>query len=230
MAAVFGDRSGLAARFVGHLAGSGVERGLVGPREVPRMWERHVLNCAVVAELVPVGATVVDVGSGAGLPGLAMAIARPDVTVTLLEPLLRRVEWLDEVVADLELQRVEVLRGRAEEVAGTRLWDVATARAVAPLRALAGLCLPLVRPGGQLLALKGRSVAEELEESSAALRRGGARSWEIRQCGGSLLAEPTTVVAVTAGGAGAASAATRPRRSLGREVRRRKSRGEAGGR
>ena len=149
--ALFGDRLAAARRFAEHLAGSGVERGLIGPREAPRVWERHVLNCAVVAELMPEGARVVDVGSGAGLPGIPLALARPDLHVVLLEPLARRVDWLREVVADLALP-VEVQRGRAEDADVRRRWegaDVVTARAVAPLHRLAGWCLPLLRIGGR---------------------------------------------------------------------------------
>lgn len=198
--ALFGDRAELAERFATHLATSGVERGLIGPREVPRLWERHVLNCAAVAELLLPEERCVDVGSGAGLPGIALAIARPDVTVTLVEPLQRRVVWLEEVVADLGLETVEVVRARAEELhaAGPR-FDVATARAVAALDKLAGWCLPLVVPGGRLLALKGRSAAEELEAAAGALTRLGAGTRTIVECGVGVLEEPTTVVVVEAG-------------------------------
>lgn len=228
--ALFGARAGLAERFAGHLATSGVERGLIGPREVPRLWDRHVLNCAVVAELFVAGERCVDVGSGAGLPGLALAIARPDVEVTLVEPLQRRVVWLEEVVDDLALGNVEVVRARAEELhgAGPR-YDVATARAVAALDKLAGWCLPLVVPGGRLLALKGRSAAEELEAAGPALDRLGARGRSIVECGAGLVEDPTTVVVVEAGevpasgrgsGRGAGRTAGRPG-SGGRGSRRR---------
>jgi 16S rRNA (guanine527-N7)-methyltransferase len=203
--ALFGDRADLARRFFVHLATSAVTRGLIGPREVPRLWSRHLLNCAAVSELVPAGASVVDVGSGAGLPGIAIAIARPDVSVTLVEPLQRRVSWLEEVVADLGLGNLTVLRARAEEIRGSVGADVATARAVASLPVLAGWCLPLVRPGGLLLAVKGRTAAEELTASVDELTRLGATGWEIRSCGEATLAEPTTVVCVTAG-----TAARRP--------------------
>ena len=197
---LFGERALLAARFAEHLATTGVERGLIGPREVPRLWDRHVLNCAVVAPLLGHGDRCVDVGSGAGLPGLALAIARPDVDITLVEPLQRRVLWLEEVVADLGLTRVEVVRARAEELhaSGPR-FEVATARAVAALDKLAGWCLPLVVPGGRLLALKGRSAAEELAAASGALDRLGARGRSIVECGAGVVEEPTTVVVVEAG-------------------------------
>ncbi len=138
------------------LATHGVERGLLGPREVPRLWERHLLNCAVLEPLIPADAAgLCDVGSGAGLPGLVLAALRPDLAVTVLEPLLRRTTFLTEAVDALGLTRVEVLRGRAEDWAGRRTWPVVTARAVAPLDRLAGWCLPLLTPGGLLLALKG---------------------------------------------------------------------------
>ena len=196
----FGDRVGLALAFASHLAGTGVSRGLLGPREVPRLWSRHVLNCAAVASLVPADAQVVDVGSGAGLPGIVLALARPDLHVTLVEPLLRRVGWLEDVVGDLGLDSVTVVRGRAEELRGYA-FDVATARAVAALDRLAVWCLPLLREGGVLLALKGRSAAEELAQAEPALRRLGAVSWGVREVGGGVLDEPTTVVEVHKGSA-----------------------------
>jgi 16S rRNA (guanine527-N7)-methyltransferase len=199
VAAVFGEQVEVARRFVGHLATTGVSRGLLGPREVPRLWERHVLNCAVVQDLVPPGAQVVDVGSGAGLPGIAVAILRPDVRMTLLEPLLRRVDWLQDVVDDLGLTQVSVTRGRAEEFAGKLGADVVVARAVAPLGVLAGWCLPLLRPGGELIAVKGRTAATELTASETALRRAGGVSWELRRVGEAVLDEPTTVVRVVVG-------------------------------
>ncbi|GAB2910133.1 16S rRNA (guanine(527)-N(7))-methyltransferase RsmG [Rhodococcus aerolatus] len=176
-AGLFGDRLDLARRYAVLLATAGVERGLVGPREVPRTWERHVLNSAVLGEVVEAGATVVDVGSGAGLPGVPLALARPDLTVVLLEPLLRRVTFLGEVVAELGLgDRVRVVRGRAEDggvrrdVGGA---DVVTSRAVAPLARLAGWCLPLARAGGRVVALKGASAADEVARDRAAVARAG---------------------------------------------------------
>jgi len=199
VSALFGDRAELARAFHHHLATTAVERGLVGPREVPRLWERHILNCAAAAELVPAGSTVVDVGSGAGLPGVVLALVRSDLEVTLLEPLQRRVVWLSEVVSDLGLEHVTVLRGRAEEVRGDLAFDVATARAVAALPVLAGWCLPLVRPGGRLLALKGRAASEELAASEAGLTALGATGWRIVTVGDGLLDEPATVVEILAG-------------------------------
>ena len=196
--AVFGDRSALAGRYVSHLVTTGVTRGLIGPREAPRVWERHVLNCAVVAELLPDGARVVDVGSGAGLPGIPLAVARPDLSVVLVEPLARRVDWLREVVEDLGLP-VEIERGRAEEAGVRARWegaDVVTARAVAPLARLAGWALPLVRAGGSLVALKGASAADEVRRDAAAVRRIGGADPRVVRCGVGLVEPPSTVVVV----------------------------------
>lgn len=195
---IFGARLDLARRYAEHLATSGVERGLIGPREAPRLWERHVLNCAVVAELVPSGARLVDVGSGAGLPGIPLALARPDLQVVLVEPLARRVGWLAEVVADLGLP-VEVERGRAEETVVRRRWegaDVVTARAVAPLARLAAWSLPLLRRDGLLLALKGASAGDEVARDTAAVRRLGGGVPRVVRCGGELVDPPATVVVV----------------------------------
>lgn len=183
----------MAERFVHHLGTTGVEWGLIGPREIPRLWDRHVLNCAVVAELIPPGAGLVDVGSGAGLPGLPLTIARPDLRVTLLEPLERRCRWLDMVVADLGLP-VKVVRGRADEVVGTVSEDVVTARAVAALDKLARWLVPLMKPGGSVLALKGRSAADEIAKAGKTLRRLKIGQVDILTCGQDTLDEPTTVV------------------------------------
>jgi 16S rRNA (guanine527-N7)-methyltransferase len=197
--ALFGDRLAAARRFAEHLTGSGVQRGLLGPREAPRVWERHVLNCAVVAELLPEGARVVDVGSGAGLPGIPLALARPDLHVVLVEPLARRIDWLREVVADLAVP-VQVQRGRAEDADVRRRWegaDVVTARAVAPLHRLVGWCLPLLRIGGELLAVKGSTAAAEVGRDAPVVRRLGGGSPRIVQCGVGILEPPCTVVAVS---------------------------------
>jgi 16S rRNA (guanine527-N7)-methyltransferase len=216
----FGERLILAERYAEALATSGVERGLLGPREVPRVWERHLLNCAAVIELIAPDVRLVDVGSGAGLPGLVIAIARPDVDVTLVEPLLRRVTWLAEVVAGLELANVTVHRSRAEEAARDGLqFDVATARAVATLGQLATWSLPLVRPGGELLALKGALAGVELADATDVLRAHGAVTWDVVVCGEELLSEPTTVVRV-----GKSTTPARPpsrRRAAGKSRRRR---------
>ena len=194
---LFGERLPLAERYVAHLASSGIVRGLIGPREVPRLWSRHVLNCAVVEELIATGARVADVGSGAGLPGLCLALARPDLQITLIEPLERRVQWLDEVVADLGLTNVRVLRARAEQARDeVGEVDVVTARAVSALVGLVDITLPLLRGTGELLALKGRSAADEVRKARKKLERYGVRSVEVVTAGEELLAEPTTVVRV----------------------------------
>jgi 16S rRNA (guanine527-N7)-methyltransferase len=197
-AALFGERLPLARRFAEHLATTGVERGLIGPREAPRVWERHVVNCAVVAALVPDGARVVDVGSGAGLPGIPLALARPDLGVVLVEPLARRVAWLHEVITDLGVA-IEVERGRAEDDVVRRRWegaDVVTARAVAPLDRLARWCLPLLRPGGRMLAVKGASAPDEVERDAPAVRRLGGGVPRIELCGAGIIDPPSTVVVV----------------------------------
>lgn len=177
------------------LAGDGVVRGLIGPRETARLWSRHVANCAVLEELVPEGASVADVGSGAGLPGLPLALVRPDVQVVLVEPLLRRATFLTEAVDSLGLAgRVQVLRGRAEDVALSV--DVVTARAVAPLDRLAGWTLPHARVGGVLLALKGEGAADEVVASQQALEKLGGGNPEVLVCGIGIVDPPTTVVRV----------------------------------
>ncbi|WP_129657133.1 16S rRNA (guanine(527)-N(7))-methyltransferase RsmG [Rothia halotolerans] len=191
---VFGDRLDLARRYVEHLATSGIERGLIGPREIPRLWTRHVLNCAVVQELIPQGARLADVGSGAGLPGLCLAIARPDLEVTLIEPLERRIIWLDEVIDDLGLENATILRSRGEQAVGQVDVDVVTARAVSALVGLLDITLPLLRGTGQLLALKGRTAEEEVRKAQKKLDRYGVRETEILLTGEDLLEEPTTVV------------------------------------
>ncbi|GAA1366679.1 16S rRNA (guanine(527)-N(7))-methyltransferase RsmG [Catellatospora chokoriensis] len=195
--ALFGDRLDTATRYVALLATDGVVRGLIGPREAPRLWDRHLLNCAAVAELISPSATVVDVGSGAGLPGIVLAVARPDISVILVEPLARRTAFLEEAVAALGLTgQVTVVRGRAEEQIGQLSADVVTARAVAPLDRLAGWCLPLASLGGRLLALKGVSAADEIVEHGDAVARLGGGTPVIHQCGVGLIDPPTTVVEI----------------------------------
>ena len=187
----------LAERYAELLATDGVLRGLIGPREAPRLWDRHLLNSEILGVVVAEGSNVADVGSGAGLPGLALAIARPDLSVTLLEPLLRRTRFLDEAVESLGLgDRVEVVRGRAEELHGRRTWDVVTARAVAPLERLARWCLPLATAGGELVAMKGASAVDELEEAWPALRALGCPRPVVAELGAGVLAESTWVVRV----------------------------------
>lgn len=193
---IFGDRLDLAKRYVGHLATSGIERGLIGPREVPRLWSRHVLNCAVVEELIDDGVKVADVGSGAGLPGLCLAIARPDLYLTLIEPLERRVTWLEEVVMDLGLSNVEIIRSRAEAAIGKVECSVVTARAVSALKTLAPLTIPLLGGEGELLAIKGRSAEEEITTAGKTIRNLGGYLTEVMIAGQGVLEEPTTVVRV----------------------------------
>lgn len=193
---IFGARLELAKRYVQHLATSGIERGLIGPREVPRLWSRHVLNCAVVAELIDDGARVADVGSGAGLPGLCLAIARPDLYLILIEPLERRVVWLEEVVTDLGLDNVEIVRTRAENARDKVECDVVTARAVSALNTLAPLTIPLLGGHGELLAIKGRSAEEEILKAAKTIKKLGGVKTEVVVAGDRVLSEPTTVVRV----------------------------------
>jgi 16S rRNA (guanine527-N7)-methyltransferase len=176
------------------LAGSAVERGLIGPYEIPRLWERHLLNSAVVAELVPRPCSLVDLGSGAGLPGVVLALLLADVQVTLLEPMLRRVLFLEECVSVLGLDNARVVRGRAEEFAGRLSVDVVTARAVAPLDRLADMAVPLMRPGGILLAIKGARAGEEVAAAQGALRRLGVRDVDVVRAGSGKVDPAATVV------------------------------------
>ncbi|OFI36481.1 16S rRNA (guanine(527)-N(7))-methyltransferase [Arthrobacter sp. SW1] len=193
---IFGDRLDLARRYVEHLETSGIERGLIGPREVPRLWGRHVLNCAVIESEIAQGSHVADVGSGAGLPGLCLAIARPDLELTLIEPLERRVIWLQEVVDDLGLGNVIVMRTRAELAVGLVNADVVTARAVSALSKLAPLTIPLLDGKGELVAIKGRSAEEEIEKAAKVIKKLGGVETSVVVCGAELLEEPTTVVKV----------------------------------
>jgi len=201
---VFGTALPSVQRYAALLAGPGVQRGLIGPRETPRLWERHLLNCAGLSELIPDGAVVADVGSGAGLPGVVLAALRPDLTVVLVEPLLRRATFLTEVVAELGLRTAVVRRARAEELAGSQLVDVVVARAVAPLDRLAGWCLPLLVPGGRLLALKGDRADSELATSRPALAAAGAADAVVVEVGDPALGTGARVVVVTRGANGPA--------------------------
>ncbi len=193
---IFGERLDLAKRYVEHLATSGTERGLIGPREVPRLWSRHVLNCAVIESAIARNSHVADVGSGAGLPGLCLAIARPDLELTLIEPLERRVIWLQEVVDDLGLENVTIMRTRAELAVGMVDADVVTARAVSALTNLAGLTIPLLNGSGEVVAIKGRSASEEIEKAGKVIRKLGGVETSVVVCGQELLEEPTTVVRI----------------------------------
>jgi 16S rRNA (guanine527-N7)-methyltransferase len=194
----FPDAVDLLMRFAQLLAGPGTVRGLLGPREVPRIWDRHLLNCVALTELLPAGIRVVDIGSGAGLPGLAIACVRPDLSVDLVESLLRRTEFLTEAVAELGLAaRVRVIRGRAEDAAVAAQAGsapVVTARAVAPLDRLVRWAFPLLQPGGSLLAVKGESAATELNTYRSMLRRSRAELAGVMECGVGLVDPPTRVV------------------------------------
>ncbi|MFA7265029.1 MAG: 16S rRNA (guanine(527)-N(7))-methyltransferase RsmG [Candidatus Nanopelagicales bacterium] len=187
--------------YVELLSTLGVERGLIGPREADRLWERHILNCAVVADIaggfIPEEASVVDVGTGAGLPGIVWAIVRPDLHVVLVESMQRRVDVLTIAVEQLELtNRVDVVRGRAEDLVGEVVGDVVTARAVAPLGRLLGWLAPLSVAGGSLVVLKGQRVADELAEAAPELAAIKAGSVEVHICGEDWLDEPTNVVQI----------------------------------
>jgi 16S rRNA (guanine527-N7)-methyltransferase len=199
--AVFGEAFADADRYVTRLATEGVTRGLIGPREVPRLWERHLLNSAAVAEAVPEGAHVADVGSGAGLPGIPLGLARPDLSLTLIEPMARRVEFLEEAVAELG-RPWRVVRGRAEErsvVTAVGPVDVVTARAVAALPRLVTWCRGLLRPGTQLVALVGARAVAELPAMVPELEAAGMRNIHPRAVGTSLGEAATTVVVMTRG-------------------------------
>jgi 16S rRNA (guanine527-N7)-methyltransferase len=194
-ATLFGAELDRAVAYAGILATRGTEWGVIGPREVPRLWDRHLMNCAVVAELIdPRSGTLADIGSGAGLPGVVLALLLPSVQVTLIEPLERRARFLTECVSELELTNASVLRGRAEDVTGQVAANVVTARAVAPLDRLAPLAVGLARKRGMILAIKGSGAAEELEQARPVLRRIGARSAEVLRVGHGKVSPATTVV------------------------------------
>lgn len=219
-AAVFGDLLPQAERFAQLLATSGTERGLIGPREVPRLWDRHVLNCAVVAEVLDDAPHVIDVGSGAGLPGIALALAAPATRITLVEPMLRRTVWLDEVITELGLgERVQVVRSRAENLPADLTAPVVTARAVARLETLAPWCMPLVEVGGRMVALKGTSAQQEVDEASTVLARLGGGEARVVDCGTTVMETPTTVVIVPKENAGARQSAPSGRRRRTKEKR-----------
>lgn len=194
-AAVFGDRIDLARRYTAALAAHGEERGLIGPLELPRLWTRHILNCAVAAPLF--SGRVGDVGSGAGLPGLVLAIARPDVEFVLIETMERRVTWLAEQVAALGLDNVEVVRTRAEDWSRGATLDAVTARAVSALRTLIPVTAPLVHDGGELILLKGASAPQEIAAAEKQIRRFRLSNVRIEEVGAGVVAEPTRVLRAT---------------------------------
>ncbi|MEV8213561.1 16S rRNA (guanine(527)-N(7))-methyltransferase RsmG [Leifsonia sp. NPDC077715] len=195
-AALFGDRIEVARRFTQNLADQGEERGLIGPLELPRLWSRHILNCAIVAPLLRLG-LVGDVGSGAGLPGLVLAIARPDVSFVLIEPMERRIAWLSEQVADLGLDNVQVLRARAEDVRLDVPLDQVTARAVSAFRKLLPLTAPLLRDGGELVLMKGAGAPAEVEAATKEIRTFKVHDIEVLTLGEGVLDEVTRVIRAT---------------------------------
>jgi 16S rRNA (guanine527-N7)-methyltransferase len=190
------DRLSLITQYAESLATDGVVRGLIGPREVPRLWERHLLNCGALGTLLPEESSVADIGSGAGLPGLVLAISRPDLRLTLIEPLLRRTTYLEEVVDALSMDNVRVVRGKADVLHGKERFDVVTSRAVAPLERLLTWSMPLVAPTGSLVALKGSSIVQEIEEAREVLRSFGCSEPEVLPVGDGLIPEPTLAVRV----------------------------------
>ena len=193
---VYGEHIVQARQYFDLLVRDGDLLGLIGPREMPKLWSRHILNSAVVADLVEDGQLVADVGSGAGFPGIPMAILRPKVNFVLIEPMERRANWLaDVVVPTLGLENVKVLRGRAEE-APLRNYDVTTARAVSALPKLLRMLVPLTAPGGLVLAMKGSKAQDEIEESKSLAKKLKLDSFEIVTVGENLLVDPTTVVRV----------------------------------
>jgi 16S rRNA (guanine527-N7)-methyltransferase len=197
-AAMFGAALPRAEQYAALLTGVGVERGIVGPAEAARIWDRHVLNCGVIARLIPVECSLVDLGSGAGLPGIVLAMLRPESRVTLLEPMARRAAFLQECVTALSLANAEIVRGRAEEFAGRLAADVVTSRAVAPLEKLAGLSVGVARPGGRVLAMKGSSAAAELTRARPVLARlgiGDARVVTVASATGAITATLVTFTA-----------------------------------
>ncbi|WP_375401158.1 16S rRNA (guanine(527)-N(7))-methyltransferase RsmG [uncultured Amnibacterium sp.] len=194
---VFGSALPLIRRYTADLADRGVVLGLIGPREPARLWSRHVLNCGLLASAVPPGSTVADVGSGAGLPGLVLAAARPDLVVTLIEPMQRRTDWLIQEAERLGLASVTVLRARAEDVAAGTRFDVVTARAVGALTTLLPLTAPLARPGGRLLLMKGATAADELAAAAGVVRRLGLTEVGVNVLGTGMALEPTRVVTAT---------------------------------
>ena len=192
-AKILGDRINLARKYAAALIRDGDELGLLGPREMPKLWTRHILNSAVVAEVLEPGQKVADIGSGAGLPGIPLAIVCPETNFVLIEPMERRSNWLQELVTNLGLTNVRVLRARAEEVQEND-FDVVTARAVSALPKLLRMTVPLVRAGGEVVALKGSRAADEIEDSKPLMKKLKLKSFEIVMTGATLLDEPTRVV------------------------------------
>jgi 16S rRNA (guanine527-N7)-methyltransferase len=194
--ALFGSRLESAQRYTEILAGTGVERGLLGPREVDRLWDRHILNSAAIAELLEDGERIADIGSGAGLPGIPLALARPDLRLTLIEPLLRRSEFLREVVEDLGIE-ITIVRGRAEDRSVRKQvgeMDAVVSRAVATLDKLTKWSVPLLRPDGRMVAIKGERADEEIREHRRVMASLGAVDVRVMRCGADYLDPPATAV------------------------------------
>lgn len=196
---IFGDRLELAVAYHHSLATTAAERGFIGPKEVSRLWSRHILNCAVISDAFAQSQKVADIGSGAGLPGIPLAIARPDLSVTLIEPLLKRSTYLRQISEELELSNVTVVRGRAEEQQRA-LFDAVTSRAVAPLGKLAAWSLPLVRAGGSMIAMKGASVGEELERDAKVIAKAGGTDASIFTVGEGSVEQPSTLIRIVRAG------------------------------
>lgn len=192
---MFGDQLAVARQFTANLAQYGEELGLIGPLELPRLWSRHILNCGIVAPLL--NGRVGDVGSGAGLPGLVLAIARPDVEFVLIEPMERRTAWLNDQVAALDLKNVTVVRDRAEDVRRDVLLDQVTARAVSALKKLIPMTAPLVRPGGELVLMKGAGATAEIDAAAKQIRTFKLQNVEVLTLGEGILDEVTRVVRAT---------------------------------
>ena len=195
---IFGEHLELGRRFTHALATHGEELGLIGPLELPRLWTRHILNSALVAPLLRPG-RVGDVGSGAGLPGLVLAVMRPDVSFTLIEPMERRVAWLERQAHELELSNVTVVRARAEESKLNGSLDQVTARAVSALRTLIPVTAPLLRPGGELVLMKGASVDNEVSAADKVIRKYRLRDAEVLVLGDGVVSEVTRVFRATVG-------------------------------
>ncbi|WIB77512.1 16S rRNA (guanine(527)-N(7))-methyltransferase RsmG [Curtobacterium sp. MCPF17_002] len=196
-ATLFGDRIDVARSFTNELARRGEELGLIGPLELPRLWTRHILNSVLLAPLLEARGRVADIGSGAGLPGLVLAIARPDVHLTLIEPMERRVDWLTSEADRLGLDNVDVVRARAEDVADSIVVDQVTARAVSALSKLIPLTVPLVRSGGQLILMKGARVEDEIEKARKVILRKRLTDVEVLELGVGVVEETTRVFRAT---------------------------------
>jgi len=221
-AAIFGDRLPVAERFAFLLRTVAIERGLIGPREASRLWARHLLNCAALSRAIPPNSSLVDVGSGAGLPGLVLALLREDLRVALVEPMQRRADFLAEAVSQLALPNVVIHRARAEQMRDERA-GIVTARAVAPLARLAGWCLPLVVPGGALLAIKGAAAATELSAAEPTLRSLGAAHWAVESLWAGEQMPATIVVRVVMGEAAPTQGPSRSHRHADAATERRRT-------